>query len=102
MSSKPTVFEVLSWAFGSDFSEATQDQRLLLLEVVALSLRTGGWREELHLVCSRVRGSQGLPDSCFLPVGLTTNEGLKLMAILNVAIAEGYSIQFWQQTTGST
>lgn len=89
---KPTVSEVLANAFGSDFSRATQEQRLLLVEAVALSLRTGGWQHKLHLVCSRVRHSQRPPEDCFLPLEITRNEGLKLFAILNVAIVEGYAV----------
>ena len=91
---KSTVSEVLSNAFGSDFSKATQEQRLLLLEAVALSLRKGGaWQHNLNLVCSRAKDSQ-MPSSCTpsIWIEINRNEGLKLLAILNVAIVEGYSV----------
>jgi hypothetical protein len=88
-----TVFEILTGVFGSSFSGATQEQRLLLLEAVALTLRRGGaWSNMLHFVCSRTKASGGLPDRCFVSVELSRNEGLKLLAILNVAIIEGYSV----------
>lgn len=89
---KPTVSQVLANAFGSDFSEATQDQRLLVLEAVVLSLRKGGaWQHNLHLVCSRA-GAYRMPENCFSLVEVTRNEGLKLLAVLNVAIVEGYTL----------
>lgn len=89
---KPTVSEVLTNAFRSDFSEATQPQRLLLIEAVAFSLRTGcSWQNTLRFVCSRAR-SPTMPALCFCLAEMTTNEGLELMAILNVAIVEGYSV----------
>lgn len=90
---RPTVSEVLFDSFGFDFAGATQDQRLLLLEAVVLSLRTGGWQHKLHLVCCRTRHSQRLPDNCFSPTQLGRNEGLKLVAVLNVAIIEGYTAE---------
>jgi hypothetical protein len=96
---KPTVSKILSDIFGSDFSGATQDQRLLLLEAVALSLRTGGWQHKLRLVCSRVRASQRPPEDCFLPLELNRNEGLKLLAVLNVAIVEHYSVEAFSKIT---
>jgi len=92
IASSSTVSEILAGVFGSDFSGATQDQRLLLLEAVALSLRTGGWRHKLRLVCSRIPASKRLPEECFSGAELSRNEGLKLLAILNVAIIEGYSV----------
>jgi hypothetical protein len=88
----PTLPEILAGTFGSDFSRATQEQRLLLLETVALSLRKGGgWQNQLRFVCSRV-GSQKMPKACFPCIQMTTNEGLQLLATLNVAIVEGFSV----------
>ena len=93
MTEKPTVSEVLFNAFGSDFSEATQRQRLLLLEAVAFSLRSGrSWRANLDSIRYDSRYDSPLPESIFIRAEITTNEGLKLMAILNVAIVEGYSV----------
>jgi hypothetical protein len=87
-----TVFEILSSVFGSSFSGATQEQRLLLLEAVALTLRKGGaWSNMLHFVCSRTASGRP-PDCCFVFVELSRNEGLKLLTTLNVAIIEGYSV----------
>jgi hypothetical protein len=91
---EPTVSEILACVFGSDFSGATQAQRLLLLEAVTLVLRTGGaWSNKLRFVCSRTKAPK-IPEDCFPFVEITTNEGLKLLAILNVAIVEGYSVLF--------
>ena len=87
-----TVSEILARVFDPDFSKATHDQRLLLLEAVALSLRTGGaWSNMLHFVCSRTKAPK-IPQDCFEFTQITTNEGLKLIAILNVAIVEGYAV----------
>ncbi|MEG4366835.1 MULTISPECIES: hypothetical protein [unclassified Microcoleus] len=89
---KPTVSKVLFNAFGSDFSGATQEQRLLLLQTVALCLRTGGaWSNKLHFARQPVN-APSMPETCFVFVELGRNEGLKLLAILNVAIVEGYSV----------
>jgi len=90
--SNPTVSEALFNAFGSDFSTATQEQRLLLLEAVALTLRTGGgWSNTFHFVCSRARAPK-MPKDCFPFLQISTNEGLKLLAVLHVAIVEGYAL----------
>lgn len=87
----PSVSVVLSDAFGSDFSRASQDERLLLMEAVAFSLREGG------RFCDNLRAVVGcapdLPHDIYTGAGLGTNEGLKLLAILQVAIVE--SFQFW-------
>ena len=89
---KPSVSEILSSVFGSDFSGATQEQQLLLLEAVAVSLRKGGaWQHNLNSVCSRA-GMHRMPRDSFPCIEITRNEGLKLMAILNVAIVEGYAV----------
>jgi len=88
----PSVSETLSSIFGSDFSGATQKQRLLLLEAVAFSLRNGcSWSNNLHFVCARAKAPK-MPEECFAFLQITTNEGLKLLAILNVAIVEGFAI----------
>jgi hypothetical protein len=90
---RTTVSEILARVFGSDFSGATQEQRLLLLETVALSLRKSGsaWQHNLNSVCSRA-GMHRMPRDCFPCIEIERNEGLKLLAILNVAIVEGYSV----------
>jgi hypothetical protein len=86
--SKPTVSQILSELYGSDFSRATQEQRLLLVEDIARSLRTGeAWGFNLCAV-----GSGTSLDLVIVPLYLGRNEGLKLLAILNVAIVEGYSV----------
>jgi hypothetical protein len=86
-----SLSQVLAGIFGSDFSGATQEQRLLLLEAVALTLRIGGaWSNNLRFLCSRARTPK-MPQESFPFVQISTNEGLKLLAILNVVIVEGYS-----------
>jgi hypothetical protein len=45
----------------------------------------------LHFVCSRTKAPK-MPEGCFLFAQIGTNEGLKLLAILNVAIVEGYAV----------
>lgn len=88
---KPTVSAILANVFGSDFSEATQEQRLLLVEVIVLCLRTGGaWSNKLHFVCSRTK-APAMPEACFFFAEIGRNEGLKLLAVLQVAIVEGYA-----------
>jgi hypothetical protein len=88
---KSTVSKALFSTFGSDFSRATQDQRLLLVEAVAFNLRAwrGVWGDSLCLL--QYRGSV-LPLAIFVPAHLERNEGLKLLADLNAVIVEGYSV----------
>ncbi len=87
-----SVFSVLFRVFGSEFCDATLDQRLVLLEAVAYSLRQGGDFYE------NLRGVAGCgPEMPPAILGLTgaklpTNEGLKLMVAIHVAIVEGYSV----------
>lgn len=95
--SKPTVSEVLSNAFRSDFSEATQEQRLLLVEAVAFTMRVGGaWGDNL---CTLRYCGTLLPLEIFTPAHLGRNEGSKLLAVLNVAIVEHYSVEAVNRVT---
>jgi hypothetical protein len=89
---KPTVSQVLANAFGADFSRATQEQRLLLVEAIAFSLRTGcAWQNSLGSVYSRAKVPK-MPAVCFCLAGMSRNEGLRLLAVLSEAIVEGYSV----------
>lgn len=86
----PSVSAVLSDAFGADFSLASQEERLLLIEAVAFSLREGGE------FCDNLRAVVGhapdMPHNIYTSAAVGTNEGLKLLAILQVAIVEDYSV----------
>lgn len=85
-----SVSSVLFEHFGFEFSEARQDEKLILLEAIAFSLRLGGaWCENL---CA-IRCGSHLPKSVFTRAPLERNEGLKLLAVLNVAIIEGYAVK---------
>ncbi|MCC3410553.1 MULTISPECIES: hypothetical protein [unclassified Microcoleus] len=84
----PPVFKVLSDVYGSDFGDATQEERLVLVEAIAYSLRVGGaFRDNLRNV---VNGDLDMPCGIFTSAGVGRNEGLKLLAILQVAIVECY------------
>ncbi len=86
---EPSVSSVLLTLFGIEFSEASLDQKLALLEAVAYSLREGGsFRENLMVV---VDCDPDMPE-VLTSATVQTNEGLKLMAVLQVAIVEGYSV----------
>ena len=60
------------------------------METVALSLRVGG------AFCDNLRAVVGdgpdMPCGIYTPAGVARNEGLKLLAVLQVAIVEGYSV----------
>lgn len=93
----PSVSSVLSTFFGSEFENANLDQKLALLEAVACTLREGGsFSGNLMAV---VGCGPDMPDA-FRDVAtqasaeIQINEGLKLMAVLQVAIAEGYSVKY--------
>jgi hypothetical protein len=86
----PSVSSVLSCYFGEDFAEATLEQKLALIEVIAYTLRDGGeFRRNLQAV---------LTDGIEMPCGIVThaeisvNEGISLMGKLYSAIVEGYSV----------
>jgi hypothetical protein len=86
----PSVSSVLSRYFGEDFAEATLDQKLTLMAVIAYTLRDGGeFRQNLQAV---------LTDGIEMPCGIATNaelpvnEGLSLIGKLHSAIVEGYSV----------
>lgn len=86
----PSVSTVLLSVFGSEFCEASLDQKLALLEGIAYSLREGGsFRENLISVlgCGLEMPIADIRTSA----AIQTNEGLKLMAMLQVAIVEEYS-----------
>ncbi|MEG4915763.1 hypothetical protein [Microcoleus sp. B7-D4] len=78
----PSVSSALSALFGAEFCEANLDQKLALLEAVAYSLREGG---------SFFENLMGVIGCGLDTPGIQTNEGLRLMAVLQVAIVEGYS-----------
>ncbi|WP_293335901.1 hypothetical protein [Microcoleus sp. CAWBG58] len=84
----PSVSTVLFEVFGSDFSRADRDELLILLEVVALSLRQEG------AFCDSLREVVGsdMPCGIYTHAAIGKNEGLKLLAILQVAIVESYSV----------
>ncbi|MEG3859192.1 hypothetical protein [Microcoleus sp. herbarium12] len=86
---EPSVSSVLLTLFGTEFNEASLDQKLALLEAVAYSLREGGsFRENLMGV---VGCGPDMPE-VLTSAAVQTNEGLKLMAVLQVAIVDGYSV----------
>lgn len=86
---EPSVSSALSALFGTEFCEANLDQKLALLEAVAYSLREGGsFRENLMGV---VGCGPEMPE-VLTYAAIQTNEGLKLLAVLQVAIVEGYSV----------
>jgi hypothetical protein len=86
----PSVSSVLSRYFGEGFAEATLEQKLALMEVIAYTLRDGGgFRQNLRAV---------LTDGIEMPCGIGTNaeiqanEGLLLMGKLHSAIIEDYAV----------
>ncbi len=88
----PSIAEAVFQSFGLNFCSANLDQKLVLLEALAFTLRDGGeFRQNLLTVASG--GSPvGLPDiSSTLPLGI--NEGLELMTVLHAAIIEDYSVK---------
>ncbi len=95
----PSVSKALSDVYGSDFGRASQDERLVLLEAIAFSLRVGG------AFCDNLRNV--VSDDLDMPCGIFTstkverNEGLKLLAILQVAIVEGYSVLATNEKLGN-
>ena len=87
---EPSVSTVLSSLFGSEFGQASLDQKLALLEAVAYSLREGGsFRENLMGV---VGCGPEMPE-VFTFAAIKTNEGLQLIAVLHVVIVESYSAE---------
>jgi hypothetical protein len=86
---EPSVSSVLLSLFGSEFCHAMQHERLVLMEAIAFSLRVGGAFSEN--LCA-IRSGVNLPQAIFTRAEVERNEGLKLLAVLQVAIVEGYSV----------
>jgi hypothetical protein len=88
----PSVAEAVFQSFGLDFCDSSLDEKLVLLEALAFTLRDGNsFRENLLAVASG--GSPvGLPN-IFSTAPLEVNEALKLMAALQAAIVEDYSVK---------
>lgn len=86
----PSVSEALSDIYGSDLGGATQEERLVLVEAIAMTLRVGGF------FCDNLRAAVGhdpdMPCAVYTSAGISRNEGLRLLAVLQVAIVEGYSV----------
>lgn len=86
----PLVRTVLLEVYGSDFCRASTEECLILMETVAFSLRVGG------AFCDNLRAVVGdgpdMPCGIYTPAGVARNEGLKLLAMLQAAIVENYSI----------
>lgn len=86
----PSVSTVLFEAFGSDFSRTDRNELLVLLEAIALNLRDEG------AFCDSLRAVVGhdidMPFGIYTFAAVGKNEGLKLLAILQVAIVESYSV----------
>lgn len=88
-----SVSAALRDAYGSGFERATQAERLLFLEVIAFSLRVDDceFNESLALIFGT---PPNMPASLYAPAELGRNEALKLLAVLQVAIVEGYAAAF--------
>lgn len=86
----PSVSAAISDTFGSDFSRADRDELLILLEAIALNLREeGSFYDSLRAVAG---SGLDMPCGIYTHAAVGTNEGLKLLAILQVAIIESYSV----------
>lgn len=87
----PSVSAVLSKAYGSEFSDASQKERLLFVEAIAFCLRVDcEFNEALSLIFGE---HLNLPASVYTRAKVETNEGLKLLAVLQGAIVEAYSAE---------
>jgi hypothetical protein len=86
----PSVSAVLRDAYGAEFERATQTERLAFLEAIAFSLRVDcEFWESLALIFGT---PPSVPASIYSPAELGRNEALKLLAVLHVAIIEGYAV----------
>lgn len=86
----PSVHSVLAQVYGSEFERASQDERLLFVEAISFSLRVEcEFNESLSLIFGR---PPSLPASIYTSAKVEVNEGLKLLAVLQVAIVEGFSV----------
>ncbi|MEG4419406.1 hypothetical protein QUA70_12455 [Microcoleus sp. LAD1_D5] len=84
-----SVSTVLADVYGSEFERASQKERLLFMEAIAFSLRVDcDFNESLGLIFGTY---PNLPMSIYTPAKIERNEGLKLLAVLQVAIVEGYA-----------
>jgi len=80
---------VLSDVYGSEFERATQKERLLFVEAIAFSLRVDcEFNESLSMIFGM---PPNLPAAIYTSAKVERNEGLKLLAVLQVAIVEGYA-----------
>jgi hypothetical protein len=85
-----SVSAVLRDAYGPGFERATQVERLVFLEAIAFGLRVDcEFNEALALTFGTY---PNMPMSIYTPAKIERNEGLKLLAVLQVAIVEGYSV----------
>lgn len=90
----PSVSSVLAEVYGSDLCQATVEECLVLVEATALSLREGGrFCDNLRAV---VYQSMDMPCGIYTSAEMSRNEGLKLLAILQVTIVEHYSAATFQ------
>ena len=86
----PSVSAVLRGVYGSEFDRASQKERLLLVEAIAFSLRVDcEFNESLSLIFGK---PPNMPTAIYTSAKVERNEGLKLLAVLQVAIVEGYSV----------
>jgi hypothetical protein len=87
----PSVTEAVNQSFGVGFFDSSTDQKLLLIEVLAFTLRDGGsFRENLLAVASG--GCPVVVPDISSTSALEVNEGLKLLALLHESIVEDYSV----------
>lgn len=86
----PSVSNVLREAYGAEFECATQTERLVFLEAIAFSLRVDcEFNESLALIFGT---PPNIPAAIYTPAKLGRNEAIKLLAVLHVAIVEGYAV----------
>lgn len=92
----PSVSRVLADAYGLEFERASQEERLLIVEAIALSMRLGhGFRKSLAVM---IDDSPALPLTIYTPATVGRNEGVRLLAVLQVAIVEHYSAAAFHST----
>ncbi|WP_293135894.1 hypothetical protein [Microcoleus sp. bin38.metabat.b11b12b14.051] len=82
----PSVYNALIRIYGLGFCDASVNECLVILEAVALSLRVcGAFSDNLRVV---VGDDMDMPCGIYISSELGQDEGLKLLAILQVAIVE--------------
>lgn len=85
----PSVSKALIDVYGCDLREAQTEECLVLMEAIAFSLRIGGaFSDNLRAV---IGDGPDMPCGIYTPAGVGRNEGLKLLAMLQIAIVEGYA-----------